>query len=621
MRSRTLGLALGLSLLLGGCAVFKREQPGPTEPVTAAPTERLVAAYDLRVEAPSELRELLMQHLDLARFREAPADQRLSPSELARLAAGAPEQARQLLETAGYFNPDIQIQREPAGDDGLHRLRLLVQTGPQARVQQVQLDFEGALQRQGERGDARAQALREQLSREWALPAEAGFSQTGWAAAKSALLARARAQGYPLARLSQSQASVQAADNSVSIALRLDSGPLFTLGELQISGLKHQPEQSVRRLAGYQEGQPYDEKTLLDYQERLINTQLFDSIAVEILPEGVAPAPEQEVQQVPVLVKLREAPRRQVTLSLGYYSVDGPSIGLEHVHRRRFGLNLRERTKINLSRDKSSVDMEFSSHPQPDMQRSLGALYLERVKTGEQVDINLRTRVGYARETEPRDRLHYLELLRSWERAPGVQETRASAISLNQQVIWRRLDSKLLPSRGYTASLLLGAGLADSNTETRGAFGRLQAKAYWYQPLPSKWLLSVRSEAGQILARRNLGLPEALRFRTGGDDTVRGYGKDDLGPTDANGNQTGGRVLWDGSVELAHALTPKIPALQGAVFVDAGQAAPHWRDLQPAWAYGLGLRYRSPVGVLRLDMAKGNEADRWRLHFSVAIAL
>lgn len=631
-------LVLLLALQLSACAWLSPERgaspsgtptneadnnrPAGADNAPPGASTRLLAAYELRIDAPTpELRELLGQHLDLARFREAPEDQRLSPAELRRLAATAPEQARGLLETAGYFNAQIRAEDGGEGNDGIRQIRVVVDPGPRAKVSTLKLQLEGALQRQADRGDELAQALRRTLEGSWLLQPQSSFSQSEWSTAKNGLLTRARAQGYPLARLSYSQARVEAELNEVALEIRLESGPLFTMGELKVDGLKHQPEQSVRRLAGYQENQPYNEKALLDFQERLINTQLFDSVSVEIQPDTVTPAPEQDSVKVPVVATVREAARQQVTASLGYHSIDGPSVGIEHMHRRPFDLNLRARTKINLGSNKSSIDSEISSHPQPGMQRSLAALYLERLTANDQVNINLRTRLGYARETDPEDRLYYVELLRAWEKAPQVPDTVAGAVSLNQQVIWRRLDSKMLPSKGYSASLLVGGGWATSTTERNGGFGRAQAKAYWYQPLPSQWLLSVRGEAGQIFARRDLGLPEALRFRTGGDDSVRGYGFEELGPLDAKGNRTGGRVLLNGSVEVAHPLTPKIPALLGAAFIDAGQAARTWGDYKPAWAYGLGVRFRSPVGVLRMDIAKGNEAQRWRLHFSVAIAL
>lgn len=622
-------LILMLGALLSGCALLQSDRKAELKVATPvaddgrpAPDGPRISSYELVIEAPPELRALLMQHLDLARFRDSPEDMRLTAAELRRLAAVAPEQARVLLETAGYFNAKVRTEEVGSLDDGVRNLRLIVDTGPRARIRTLDLRIEGPMKAMAQRGDKLSDALSRTLTQGWQLQQQAGFSQGDWAAAKNALLTRARAQGYPLARMTHSEAVVQADENAVDLAVTLESGPLFKLGELKIEGLKHQPEDSVRRLAGYRRQDPYNERLLLDFQERLLGTQLFDSASVEIQPENVNPAPDAETVEVPVTAKLREAARQQVTTSVGFHSVNGPTVGIEHQHRKPFDLNIRTRTKLDIGRDKSAIDAEVSSHPQPGMQRSLAAVYLERLTTDtDQVNVNLRTRLGYARETEPEDRLIYVEVLRAWERAPQVETTVAGAVSLNQQNIWRRVDSKLLPTKGYSASTLVGGGWANSTTERDGPFGRVMGKIYWYHPLPSRWLFSARAEAGQIVAKGQLGLPEALRFRTGGDDSVRGYGYNELGPTDEFGNQTGGRVLLNGSVEVSHPITPKIPQLMGAVFLDAGQAARNWGDFRPAWAYGAGLRYRSPVGVLRMDMAKGNLANSFRLHFSVAIAL
>jgi translocation and assembly module TamA len=83
----------------------------------------------------------------------------------------------------------------------------------------------------------------------------------------------------------------------------------------------------------------------------------------------------------------------------------------------------------------------------------------------------------------------------------------------------------------------------------------------------------------------------------------------------------GGRAMVTSSLELAHPVWPTLPMLWGAVFVDAGDAAQRFADLHPRIGYGAGLRYRSPVGPLRLDVAYGQHEKNWRVHFSVGISL
>jgi translocation and assembly module TamA len=113
--------------------------------------------------------------------------------------------------------------------------------------------------------------------------------------------------------------------------------------------------------------------------------------------------------------------------------------------------------------------------------------------------------------------------------------------------------------------------------------------------------------------------PESQRWRAGGDDSVRGYAYRSLGPLDANGNVDSGNVILTTSLELARPFSADLPSVWGAVFVDAGNAADSFSGMKLALGYGVGVRWRSPVGPLRLDVAYGEEERRWRLHFSVGI--
>ncbi|MDH4290420.1 MAG: BamA/TamA family outer membrane protein, partial [Aquincola sp.] len=128
-----------------------------------------------------------------------------------------------------------------------------------------------------------------------------------------------------------------------------------------------------------------------------------------------------------------------------------------------------------------------------------------------------------------------------------------------------------------------------------------------------------RLEIGQVYARDNVEVPETQRFRAGGDDSVRGYAWRSLTPQVA-GVDVGGRVIGTASLEIARPVSESLPSVWWAAFVDAGRAAARWNDFKPAWGAGLGLRWRSPVGPLRADVAYGEEVRDWRLHLSVGIA-
>ena len=162
---------------------------------------------------------------------------------------------------------------------------------------------------------------------------------------------------------------------------------------------------------------------------------------------------------------------------------------------------------------------------------------------------------------------------------------------------------------------------ASSTPGDNGPFARIYGRLTGYLPLGQRWYGSARLEVGQLVHDSSVQVPDALGFRAGGDDSVRGYAYRSLAPTNADGGTVSGQRLLTGSVEVARPILPAIPSLWGALFIDAGRAVSDWRDYKPAWGYGAGLRWRSPVGPLRVDLARGVDVHRWRLHFSVGIAL
>jgi translocation and assembly module TamA len=189
---------------------------------------------------------------------------------------------------------------------------------------------------------------------------------------------------------------------------------------------------------------------------------------------------------------------------------------------------------------------------------------------------------------------------------------------VQQHLVLRRLDSVLLPTQGYSLALQYGGDQARSNTGQSGPFGRLYGRATLYWPLGLQWYGSARAEAGQVIKRDAVVVPDALGFRAGGDESVRGYGYRELAPQ-RDGHIVSGNVLLTGSVELARPIVASLPSVWGAVFVDAGRAAERWQGLKPALGYGVGVRWRSPIGPLRADLAYGQDLRKVRLHLSVGV--
>lgn len=595
------------ALLLAGCAALK---PGPeqtpdqqTANETAPAGE---AAYSLRIEAPDDLRKLLEQFLDIARYRRTGNAESLTDPELARLVAATPQQARALLETQGYFTAQVDVERN--GREVVVR----VAPGPRTSVESVRLEVQGGLQEAIQRGDAEAIALLERLRRNWSLERGEPFTQAAWSDAKNALLSALRAAGYAAASWSGTNAQVEVAERNAQLLAIADSGPLFRIGEFRIEGLEHHGERAVRNLAGFDRGAVATEDRLLDFQERLQASGLFAGVSVEIDADpAVAGA-------TPLQVRVREAQLQEATVGVGVSANTGPRVSLEHLHRRPFGWAARAKNDFEIGRDRRAWEGELSSHTLPGLYRNLVSGEVERLSTADEIRTSWSARLGRAQDTSRIDRLYFIEA-QSSTITTALGKQKGQALSGNYHGIWRAVDSLLLPTRGLVFAGESGAGLARSNFADSGPFGRLLGRLIWYRPI-GRWYLQTRLELGQMFAADRVGLPDTLLFRAGGDESVRGYAYRTLGP-EVNGVTTSGRVIGTTSFEIARPILARLPELWGAAFIDAGNAATSWSEFSAAVGVGVGVRLRSPIGALKIDLAYGEETRKVRLHFSIGVAL
>ncbi|MBA3589949.1 autotransporter assembly complex family protein [Methylibium sp.] len=563
-------------------------------------------AYGLEVRGPDALRKLLVRHLDLARFREQ-AD--ISDVEIGRLIAAAPAQAKSLLETEGYFNAQIDARRveDPAG--GAPMVQVQVDPGPQARIGRVQFDMQGAFAEALQAGDPALERRWRGLQARWPLKSGAAFSQAAWAGAKNTLLASLRSRGYASADYAGTGAQVDAKDNTVRLSLVIDSGPLFRIGEVRIEGLERTPQDVARNLIPFNIGDPYSEKILLDYQEALQRTNLYEGVAVEL---DLDPA---RAGEAVVLARLRENTLQSATTSIGYSTNTGPRFGLGYTHRRPFGQDVVASARLQVGGEERLAGFDLLGYPQENGYSNLFSLQADTLDAGGARTDTQRARLGRTRATERIDRLYYFEFIRTTLET-DTRRTTNKALYGNYEWVRRDVNNIVFPTRGLILSAQAGAGYALDDDDERGPFARLYLQGTWFQPLPRPWLLQVRGEVAQVIKRDSLGVPDALLFRAGGDNSVRGYGYRELGPV-RDGAVVGGPVLATGTVEVLRRFSGDWRDWYGAGFIDAGNAANDWGDYEPVFGYGVGVRWRSPIGPLRVDLAYGQEVGSVRLHISV----
>ena len=630
MTVRLLALTVTAACLLSGKAWAQQNPVAALPPEAAASaaqaaeaTRRPPPIWKLDIQAPGALGKLLSSYLDLARYHEqavadgAEAGNAISRGELRRLVAAAPDQARGLLEAQGYFAAKIKTSVSDEVPDQPLLIKLVVEPGPRTRVKRVQMVFEGELDTALSIEDKAAKSLVSSLDSDWALSAGKVFTQPAWSAAKNGLLATLRAEGYPLASWSGTSVTVDAQAQTAALFMVADSGPVFHFGDIVVEGLKVQPASAILNLAPFDKGEVYSEHALLDFQERVQKLNLFDSVFVNMEPDPTLAG------AAPVLVQVHESPLQQATLGVGVSSDTGPRVSVEHLHRHILNDDWQAKTKLQLGKIESNLQVDLTSHPAPGRKRWLvsGQLARERDNTSDALTTSERFRFGQLQEGERLERTRYVEYQSARVNAKsGEKVSDASALSGTLQYVWRDVDSQTLPTKGITALASVGIGHSFATSESSGPFSRLYGRLLWFKPLPWGWDATTRVEGGRVLSAATVSVPDPLLFRAGGDESIRGYGYRSLG-VNRDGAVVGGRAMTTFSAELAHPFLKKYPSILGAVFIDMGGVADQFSDIKPQRGYGAGVRWRSPVGPLKIDLAYGEQVKSFRIHFSVGITL
>lgn len=561
----------------------------------AAPAQ---ARYTIELEVAFAQRELLEKHLELYRWQ---SNEQMDEGQLRRLARQAPDQIRELLATEGYYTPRITVDVQ-AGRP-LPTVKLVVEPGEPVRVAEVSLRVSGAF----DDGSAANAARLARMRADWALPEGAVFRHELWEKAKRAALQALLLDRYPAASVASSRAAVDVNSQRVTLELTLDSGPAFTLGELEISGLQRYPQRVITTLNPIKPGEPYQQSRLLQFQSRLQDSSYFSGAMVTV------PTDPAHSERVPIAVQVTEHPSRKVGFGVGYSTDAGPRTSVDYSDLNLFDDAWRLSTGIKIDAKRQTLQGEVQLPLTDTGVRHAVSAQLEH--TDIEGEITDKLVLGYRnnRTVDDVEITYGVRYFDESNRLPAGTSTRSSALVPSKSWTWRKVDSLLYPTQGHVFSVQIdGAAKALVSDQD---FVRTHARGVYYRAFNPHNQLIARAEAGVVVSERRSGIPSDLLFRTGGDQTVRGYAYQSLGVSE-DGAIVGGRLLGLASVELVHWLVPRWGA---AAFVDAGNAADGFAGYQPALGYGLGARWKSPIAPLNFDLAYGERTRAVRLHFSVGI--
>jgi translocation and assembly module TamA len=576
---------------------------------TPASNTQARAAFELDIQAPEDIKDLLTRHLELQRYRELTD---LSNDELERLLRQAEEDARRLVGTLGYFSPGIAVAHQNV-PGSTPVVTLAVTPGEATRVKQVTIAFTGAIAT-----DPQAQTQRAQIEASWPLRAGNRFTQSAWDAAKRQALRDLTSLRFPSGRISDSLADIDTDTGLAHLQLTLDSGPAYRLGALEIEGLQRYDRALAERLARLTPGADYSQAELVAAQQRLSDSGYFDSAFVT-LDTRADPA------TAPVQLKLREARLQKLVLGIGASTDSGPRLSAEHTHHKVPGIGWRAVSKLLLDRETRAIGSELSSPPDLDNWRWAASGLLQNQLLGSRDVTSQQLRGGRKQSHERIDRNLYVQ----YDRAESVDTDStlaliAQSLSANYAFAVRYYDQLPFPSSGWGWGAEVGGGTTLGSE--RQAYTRLLTRWQGFWGLgqaggtrASAGRLALRASAGAILAQDNINLPSTQLFLAGGDNSVRGYGLNDIGVTLADGSVTAGRYLVNGSVEWQRPIriNDRLSDWESTVFVDAGAVANQPAELEAKVGVGVGARWNSPVGPLQIDLAYGVDVQRFRLHMNL----
>ncbi|MCG2585036.1 autotransporter assembly complex family protein [Massilia sp. TS11] len=552
----------------------------------SAPLRAQGLPYRVQVEAPRPLADLLEANLDLMRWRGNP---RLDRDQLARLVRLAPEQVRTLVATEGYYAPEVSASVDIEAAEPLVTLR--VQPGEPVRVSEVALHVEGV-----------APDLEADLRAQWALHSGQVFRQADWEAAKRKLLRQAMQRRYPRAQLGDTSATVDPAAHTARLQVTLVAGAPVRLGELRIEGLQRYPASVISNLSPLHVGDEYSEAALQTFQARLQDAGYFNGVEVsaDLASEG---------DIVPVLVRVSENKVKNVAVGLGYSTNTGNRATANFDDLNVRGLRLKSAVTLETRRQATHADFFLPTSPDG-YNDSFGASFERNDLNGEITSVsNFAVKRGWG--SPALERSLSFEYLNERKTIDGKPRAISQSLPLTWTLTKRQLDSLLFPTEGYVLQLMLGGALLPILTER--PFVRGAAKGIWYRPLSPAATLILRGEAAALASRQKAGVPATYLFRAGGDGSVRGYGYQQLGVRDGTAI-VGGRYLLVGSAEYQYWFDPPWGM---AVFYDAGNAGDVYKELKPRAGYGVGLRWKSPVGPINVDAAYGQAIHKYRFHFSL----
>ena len=548
-----------------------------------------------------EQRKAVEETLELREYEKRD----IKPAELRSAYKEAESQIRLALEPFGFY--DVEVDSALTGDQqNGWKAKFTVKPGEPAIVRSAEVDVVGEGKEQRRVATAIAAFAPKVGDR---------LDHATYEASKSVIDSSLRGAGYLDAKYLQRRVTVKPEEKSADVDLKWESGERYKFGDVRFSGDAPFPESFLRDFIPWREDAFFNSEQVLNLQQRLVDADYFELVSV-------APAlDEKKDGRVPVDVLLNRD-ERTVYSGEVYYSTDfggGVRVGAERRWLNKKGHKADAQLEYSQRLQEAALHYQIPRPSREDRSYDFGAAYRD-----ETTDVS-RSQNFQLAASRSEKRWHGFTrtiglkyLVGDFELGQEEEELEFGSSKLlfaEGSLSRRRLNDRLEPRKGYVLDfgLRLGSEALVSDTDLAQTWGRIT----WLMPQGEKGRIKLRGEVGAMSVGNFDALPPDLRFFAGGDRSIRGFDYHEIGETNANGLIIGGEYLAVASGEYEYYFKEDWGA---AVFVDAGDAFTGSFGVNVG--AGVGVRWRSPLGPIRLDVAFPVHTDLpleqgWRVHIQL----
>lgn len=535
------------------------------------------------------------------------ANRNVSEAQVRRLYDRADAQVGSALRPYGYYDAHATGQIERVGKDW--RVTLRIVPGDPVMVTAVDI-----------RLDASAATLRPIRAARRAIEKLKGqrLDDHAYETARNALNDALTANGYLDARLTVHRVEVNRGEHSAAIHLAWDTGRRYRYGSVEFENSPFRLG-FLQRYVPFKSGDYFDQEQLLALQQALNSADYFS--AVIVTPEI------DKTKNGIVNIKVQLAPARRTIYTGGLFVGTDTGFGIRGGIERRWVNRYGHKWKndIVLAQRLKMLSSQYSIPLPGSDQRSLnfGANYRDantitsQSRTLELVANESKLWHGWVRTIGVHALTGTFDVGKrpdEPESTPGVEHGHSTLLYAEGSLSRKVADNLDFVRRGWSVSLDARSTAGDLLSTAR--FEELMADAKWIRAFWRSNRLILRGDLGHVWTDNFDALPPQLRFFAGGDQSIRGYPFQALGPQNRYGRVIGGNSLVIASATLEHYFTPRWGI---ATFIDAGNAF-NGTNVHPKIGTGLGVRWRSPVGLIRVDVGTPvNDAQRHGVELHLVI--